>query len=97
MVFSPSLDIFGYGKTKTAANKSFEVSLGEFLRYTNNKKTFTKELKRLGWMIRGSKKKPKIKAPSLSELLSSNEQFNEIFNEGEYHKYDQTISVPALV
>lgn len=96
MIYAPALDLFGYGKTKKEAKESFEITLDEFVRYTVNKGTLIPELKRLGWEVLKSKKKPKLIAPSLSSLLSDNEQFNELFNEGEYHKYDQQVSIPAF-
>lgn len=96
MIYAPALDLFGYGKTKKEAKESFEITLDEFVRYTINKDTLIPELKRLGWDVSESKKKPKFIAPPLSHLLSDNKQFNEIFNKGEYHKYDQQVAIPAF-
>ena len=96
MIYAPTLDLFGYGKTKKEAEESFEITLDEFMRYTVNKGTLIPELKRLGWEVSENKKKPKFIAPLLSYLLTDNKQFNEIFNKGEYHKYNQQISIPAF-
>ena len=41
-IYSPDLDLTGYGNTKEEAKTSFKVSLDEFLRYTTNKKTLDK-------------------------------------------------------
>tara|TARA_B100002019_G_C21170949_1_gene548408 strand:+ start:201 stop:449 length:249 start_codon:yes stop_codon:yes gene_type:complete len=38
-VYSPHLDISGYGKTPSDAKESFKVALDDFLSYTLNKKT----------------------------------------------------------
>ena len=50
-VYSPALDITGYGNTADEAKDSFNITLQEFLRYTSNKNTLVNELKRLGWKV----------------------------------------------
>ena len=50
-VYSPALDITGYGNTVDEAKDSFNITLQEFLRYTSNKNTLVNELKRLGWKV----------------------------------------------
>jgi len=52
IVYSPALDVSGYGDTEEEARKSFELTLEEFINYTLNKKTFQSELTRLGWKIK---------------------------------------------
>jgi len=52
IVYSPALDVSGYGDTEEEARKSFELTLEEFINYTINKKTFQSELTRLGWKIK---------------------------------------------
>ncbi len=49
VIFSPALDLFGYGNTEKEARASFDETLEEFLRYTTNKGTLQAELLRLGW------------------------------------------------
>lgn len=91
------LDLYGYGKTKEQAKQSFEISLAEFLRYTANKGTLTKELKRLGWKIlRLKKKSPKYEAPNFMDLVNKNEDLNRIMTEIPLvQKYNQTVQLPA--
>jgi len=48
IIYCPSLDLSGYGKTLKEAEDSFEIVLGEFLDYTTIKGTLVKELKSLG-------------------------------------------------
>ena len=57
IIYSPALDLSGYGHSEVEAKNSFSEALQEFFRYTNNKKTLDKVLKKLGWSIKGSKKK----------------------------------------
>jgi len=94
VVYCPALDVSGYGKSEEEAFKSFEISLGEFLLYTNNKGTFTSELQRMGWTIKKSKLKPMI-PPPMSKLLEDNDNFSKIFNNYPFRKIDHTVSLPA--
>jgi hypothetical protein len=48
-IYSPSLDLTGYGNTAKEAKESFEITLKEFVDYTYNKKTIFDELEHLGW------------------------------------------------
>lgn len=93
VLYAPSLDLFGYGKTEAEANDSFKTALEEFIRYTTIKKTLEQVMKQLGWEIKT--KKHLFKAPSLSHMLQENKQFNEIFNNKEFRKYNEQVRVPA--
>jgi len=84
IIYSPALDLSGYGNSKVEAKNSFSEALHEFFRYTNNKKTLDKVLKKLGWSIKGSKKRPKFNPPKDSELVKSNPLYNEIVNKKNY-------------
>lgn len=84
IIYSPALDLSGYGYSQSEAKQSFSEALHEFFRYTSNKKTLDKVLKDLGWAIRGSKKKPKFNPPKDSDLVSLNPLYNEIVNNKSY-------------
>lgn len=94
IVYCPALDLSGYGKNETEAEVSFQMHLLEYLQYTTNKKTLWSDLKKLGWEIRKSVKKPAT-PPKMSELLEKNEEFSRIFNIYPYKKFDTGISLPA--
>jgi len=96
ITFCPALDISGYGPTESEANKSFEITLGEYFRYTVNKRTLEEDLKKLGWTIKKHLKKAAI-PPSMVELLENNEDFNRIFNTHDFRKRSTTINIPAFV
>ena len=96
VIFSPALDMFGYGITDKEARKSFDETLEEFLRYTANKGTLQAELLRLGWKAAGRQSHRVFKAPEFSRLLRQNEQLQEIVNHKDFHKYDQRVELPAL-
>ena len=76
-VYSPALDLTGYGLNKEEARESFETVLHEFIVYTHNKKTIYKELENLGWAV--NKKKKRIISPDFEDMLSENEHFNHLY------------------
>ncbi len=75
-LFSPALDMTGYGRTVEEAKRSFNVQLDEFTAYTANKNTLLKELERLGWTV--NKKKRRAKAPEYQEMLMDNEGLRDL-------------------
>jgi hypothetical protein len=84
IIYSPALDLSGYGYNHSEAKHSFTEALQEFFRYTHNKKTLDKVLIELGWKLKGSKNKPKFDPPKDSELVASNPMYNEIVNNKSY-------------
>lgn len=95
IVYCPALDLSGYGKNENEAKESFKVSVNEFFKYSTNKNTLRLELKRLGWELKKSKKKPML-PPPMSKLLEENDNFSNIFNNYPFRKIDQQIEMPAL-
>lgn len=71
--YTPALDLTGYGPTKVEAEKSFDITLEQFIQYTANKKTIFDVLEDLGWTT--NRKKKMIKAPDHNEL----EKYNPIY------------------
>lgn len=84
IIYSPALDLSGYGYNHSEAKSSFSEALHEFFPYTYNKKTFDTILKELGWAVRGSKMKPKFGSSKDSELILSNPLYTEIVNRKNY-------------
>ncbi|WP_282043357.1 hypothetical protein [Winogradskyella flava] len=76
-VYSPALDLTGYGLTKEEARESFETVLEEFVKYTHNKKTIFKELENLGWAV--NKRRKRVVSPDFEDLLSENEHFRHLY------------------
>ena len=84
IIYSPALDLSGYGYNHTEAKDSFSEALHEFFRYTTNKNTLNDVLKELGWNVKGTKKKPKFDPPKDSVLVTTNPMYNEIVNNKNY-------------
>jgi hypothetical protein len=76
-VYSPALDLTGYGLSKEEARESFETVLLEFVKYTHNKKTIFKELENLGWAV--NKRKKRVVSPDFEDLLSENDHFRDLY------------------
>jgi predicted RNase H-like HicB family nuclease len=91
-VYSPTLDITGYGKTREEAANSYSETLEEFVRYTAVKGTVFEELKKLGWSV---KNKKNIKAPTMADLVKTRDYLNEIFTDKQFSKRDEMLTIPA--
>ena len=97
-IYSPHLDLTGYGNDTEEAKKSFKIVLEDFVDYTMKKKTLGKVLSELGWTLTGSSKKPKkIIAPSITSVINDNKFVSEIFDKYPVSTYHQEIGLPAFV
>ena len=97
VIYSPALDLFGYGKTAKKAQESFTLTLEEYLRYTTNKNTFFADLRQHGWKVEKKKQNIKVNPPSFDKIVSGNEQFQEIFNHKDFKKFNinREVAFPA--
>ena len=98
-IYSPHLDLTGYGYTLKDAKKSFEVVIADFLDYTLKKATLGSLLKKLGWeKQKGSVKKPlRSLAPSITTVIANNKHIAEIFDKYPLHTYYQEVELPLAV
>jgi hypothetical protein len=98
IIYSPHLDLSGYGKTIIDAKESFNIAFEDFIDYTFKKKTLSKVMSRLGWQVKGSSAKPKkMVAPSITSIISENEYISEIFDKYPVRTFHQEVGLPALV
>lgn len=94
VVYSPALDLYGYGNDEHEARHSFETALGEYVKYTNNKKTIEKDLKKYGWKI--DKQNKILNSPDVVTMLETNESFRNIVNNRPFKKFDLNVQIPAF-
>ena len=94
IIYSPHFDISGYGRNQKAALESFKTSLSEFLAYTINKKTFFFELRKLGWKIKKSNKKP-LESPTLADMVKKHKYLAEIMKSRKFYHYPQILNIPV--
>ncbi len=96
IIYSPHLDLSGYGDNLEDARKSFDIAMEDFFSYTLNKKTLGKVLKELGWTFKGTVRKPKKpKAPSFSTMVANNEYLASILDEHKISMYKKPIEIPV--
>lgn len=96
-IYSPHLDLSGYGNNLEEAQQSFQIALEDFVDYTLKKKTLGKVLMQLGWTIKGLSKKPKrILAPSITTIISANKYVSEIFDKYPVNTYHREVGLPAF-
>lgn len=82
--YAPALDLTGYDTTEEKAKASFSNVLDTTLHYMHNKDTIFNELERLGWTV--NRKKRRVNAPDLQELMNDNEEFKNLLNKPDYKK-----------
>ena len=96
-IYSPHLDLTGYGNNIKEAKKSFEIVFEDFIDYTLKKRTLGKVLSNLGWKLKGSIKKPKkVIAPSITSVIKDNEYISEIFDKYPVNTYHQEVGLPVF-
>lgn len=96
-IYSPHLDITGYGRGLKAAKKSFEIVFEDFIDYTLKKKTLSKVLTKLGWEINGNPKRLKqLLAPSIASVIRENDYVSELFDTYPVQTYHQEVGIPAM-
>lgn len=95
-VYSPFLDLSGYGQSEREAKASFKIAFSDFISYTMNKKTLAKVLKELGWKVKGSLKSPKkISMPDMATSIKNKKYISELFNKYPIQTYHQEVAIPA--
>ena len=90
-VYSPSLDLVGYGVNKKEALSSWEVVYSEYIRYCLNKNTLFNDLQKHGWKV---KNKKAIQPPTFSWLMQNNVQLSEVYDNHNFQKTSTQISLP---
>jgi hypothetical protein len=95
-LYSPELDIYGYGQSESQARDSFTTTFKETMNYMVNKNTLTEELKSLGWSVRKTKKGVLYSPPLFSHLIEENEEVRNIVNTKAYTKYNHAVQLPAF-
>lgn len=75
-VYTPALDISGYGHTGEEAVESFTHVLGQTIDYMQKKGVMYEELERLGWLV--NRRKKRVQAPDTDTMRKDNEEFARI-------------------
>jgi hypothetical protein len=91
-IYSPHLDLTGYGHTFEEAKKSFQIVLDDFLDYTYKNKTLKKTLSDLGWDINMNDNSGII-LPGITSVIKDNQYISELFDKYSITTYHQEISL----
>lgn len=97
IIYSPALDLSGYGYNEDEAKKSFEITLEEFLNYIIEKETLASEFEKMSWKLTFLKKQKQLIPPKLDELLIERSYLSKIFQKEEFHKYNHSFSLPTVL
>ena len=98
IIYSPHLDLSGYGNNFEEARKSFEIVFEDFVDYTLKKKTLGKVLIGLGWGLKGSTQKPKkVIAPGITSVINDNKYVSDIFDKYPVNTYHQEVGLPSII
>ena len=95
-LYSPELDIYGYGQSESQARDSFAVTFKETMSYMVNKNTLAEELRSLGWTVKKGKKGVHYIPPLFSHLIEESEEVRNIVNTKAYTKYNHAVQLPAV-
>ena len=97
IVYSPQLDISGYGKTQKEALSSFDYCLAGFLDYLVKNETLFDELTCLGWKLKkGTNNNLKqIKAPSWSDIIKKNQSLKVLLSESNISTQQREVEFPV--
>ncbi len=96
-IYSPHLDLSGYGHNLKEAKKSFEIAFEDFIDYTLKKRTLVKILTNLGWELKRTLKRPKkVLAPSITSVIGKNDYVSEIFDKYPVQTFHQEVGIPAF-
>ena len=98
-IYSPQLDITGYGYSQEEAKQSFQVAFEDFIDYTIKKGTLGSVLNKLGWkQQKGSLKKPlKSFVPSITTVIANKKYVADIFDKYPLNSYHQEVELPIAV
>ncbi len=89
IIYSPALDLYGYGNDESEARDSFAVTLDEYLAFTTLQDLFTADLNRLGWHV--DPESHRLVMPLWTDLIAQNEHLNEVVTDRPFKKFDQQL------
>lgn len=95
VIYSPALELYGYGNDELEARASFAIVLEEYLHYTAEEETLTDDLTKLGWQI--NLHSQQLSMPDWSRLIQANAQLKNVLTDKAFKKFDYTTRLPALV
>ena len=97
-IYSPHLDLSGYGYNFIEARNSFEIVFHDFIEHTIEKNSLGQVLSDLGWSIEQNQHiLQKIMAPSITSVIGKNKHVSEIFDKYAVNTFHEEVGLPATV
>ena len=96
-IYSPHLDLTGYGNGVDEAKNSFETVFQDFIDYTVENKTLSKVLNKLGWQAKSPEGTERLFAPSIISMIKDNEHVSEILDTYPVSTYHREVDIPAYM
>lgn len=93
IIYCPALDLSAYGKSEKEARNEFSNMFRLHLTYCVNKNSLEQDLKKYGWVVRGKKQK-QIKAPTVQQMLETNNTLQDIVFNKDYQKISHLVHIP---
>jgi hypothetical protein len=94
VVYCPSLDLSAYGRSEEEAKDEFGHVFRLHITYCINQQSLEQDLIKYGWRISGTKQK-RIVAPSIQQMLITNDMLKDIIFNKNYQKVSQPVQIPV--
>ena len=92
IMYSPALDLSGYGNTVEEAKRSFEIVLSEYLKYCVENNTLDADLAKHGWKKESTERD--YKSPDLVSMIEHNSNLRDLL-QSNFSKTSRMMSVPV--
>jgi len=94
VIYSPALDLYGYGNDELEARAGFATTLEEYLSFTAEENSLSADLSRLGWVV--NPQSHSVTMPAWTSLLDKNPYLNDVIMNRPFKKFDQPTRFPAF-
>lgn len=94
VIYSPHLDLYGYGNDEEEARRSFSSTIEEYITFTHENNTLEKDLEKIGWKI--NRQSGRVDFPQIAQLLQHNPHFGDVLANRPLKTYHQRVSIPAF-
>lgn len=94
VIYSPALDLYGYGNDELEARASFSTTLEEYIAFTTEENSLSADLSRLGWAV--NPQSHRVTMPAWTSLVNKNQHLNDVMLNRPFKKFDQPIRFPAF-
>ena len=92
IVYSPSLDLSGYGETEAKAKKSFETTLAETVKYAIENNTLNHLLISLGW-FKNNGTNTVYKSANITSKIATNDYLQNVINQNNEVKFKNNVQL----